>query len=271
MSHFEKQDNNWFKTIVFNVLKSVPHIVSNDVRDFFSQIMFKLSSEKIALEGVCEVDQNGIPVPTLSENLSDKISPEIAKKPLVMFVGGAFDGSYSYPSIYKTVSGGLFPKYYSENNEVQDVCYSTWKSSVSLDIIRAWSEAGQKICLIGHSWGGDTALEIAEKLSEEGVEIDLLCTIDPVSFDVIYGGIQKPTGVKNWINISVDYNHDSLSNFANIPAITGGFWGDHTMADMSFIASSAEIDGEHVIFDHSMAEAMFYHYLNNTVQHFHEI
>ena len=53
----------------------------------------------------------------------------------------------------------------------------------------------EPLVLVGHSWGADDAIRIAEELQKEGITIDLLITIDPVTPPDI------PTNVKRVYNI----------------------------------------------------------------------
>lgn len=51
------------------------------------------------------------------------------------------------------------------------------------------------IILLGHSWGADDQIRVAKKLADQGIQVDLLITIDPVTPPVI------PTNVRRVVNI----------------------------------------------------------------------
>ncbi|MGN7618630.1 MAG: hypothetical protein ACTJLM_01275 [Ehrlichia sp.] len=99
--------------------------------------------------------RDGIAIPRNSkEILKNKITP--GTKPLVMFIGGALDDT-------TRLVLRLYAEYYTRNNNHQDISYATWGSSAIIPIIDAWYEAQQKICLVGYSWGGNTAHEVIKK------------------------------------------------------------------------------------------------------------
>lgn len=50
-----------------------------------------------------------------------------------------------------------------------------WLISKSREI----KKAGKKLVLIGHSFGGTAIIMVAQALAREGIEVDLLCPIDP--------------------------------------------------------------------------------------------
>ncbi|MCH8922771.1 MAG: hypothetical protein IIA67_06445 [Planctomycetes bacterium] len=59
------------------------------------------------------------------------------------------------------------------------------------------SERNQPVILIGHSFGGDSVVEIAEMLKEKGICVDLMIQIDSVgAFDE-----EKPDNVEKGVNI----------------------------------------------------------------------
>ena len=73
--------------------------------------------------------------------------------------------------------------------------YLLWRSVVG-DVIRDYRRDPQPITLIGHSMGGDSALDIAETLNEAHIPVSLLVTYDPprIADDV-------PPNVERYINI----------------------------------------------------------------------
>jgi Chlorophyllase len=59
------------------------------------------------------------------------------------------------------------------------------------------------ICLIGHSYGGDTAMDVARDLSIVDLDIQLVVTLDPVSSS---RPVDKPQHLEKWINVWVETN-----------------------------------------------------------------
>ncbi|AHX07822.1 hypothetical protein [Ehrlichia chaffeensis] len=200
---------------------------------------------------------DGIAIPRNSkEILRSKITP--GTKPLVIFIGGALDDT-------TRLVLHLYAKYYTQNHNHQDIAYATWGSSAIIPIIKAWYEAQQKICLVGHSWGGDTGYKVIKTLKTN--TIDLLCTIDPVSRVGIGGKLPKPHNLKKWYNVAIDYKKVK-SSINNIIAQLGGPWSDCIHADKNFIIDTVEIDGHLISADHAMAEVLFYIYFNEFVKNF---
>ena len=80
----------------------------------------------------------------------------------------------------------------------------------------------EPIVLIGHSWGGDTAAQVARNMSDEICNLTLI-TLDPVSGVKPFGlgDIANPSRNNIWINVHPDA---SLMDYLNsVPFI--GAWG----------------------------------------------
>ena len=169
---------------------------------------------------------NQLKLEDLGEHVPNRLYP--VEKPLLIFVGGAMD------DIYRPLLHGVFVPYRLQNSEQQDIIYATHGAHAGLiEIIHKWHDEGQKVALIGHSWGGQTVLDIARKLQQiHGSErkIDLLVTLDPVSRRFLAKRQEKPANVSRWINIYVDYNRASLER-SNLIARIGGYWGHCNHAD----------------------------------------
>ncbi|WP_211254403.1 alpha/beta hydrolase family protein, partial [Roseomonas mucosa] len=107
------------------------------------------------------------------------------------------------------------------------------------DEIRRYIEgqpSGTKVSLIGHSYGGDTAIEVAGKLAQEGHKIDTLVTVDPVgsrrnSADFL---IWAKQGADRWINVNA--TGGSALEFSNAVAGLGGAYNERPQqyADVHF-------------------------------------
>lgn len=156
-------------------------------------------------------------------------------KTLVVFVGGAMDGSFQpllkYVFAPYEVRNGRDTK--DNTGKVikqrkQDVAYSEHGGGKVPALMKEWHAAGQKIVLVGHSWGGDRVISIAQKNPD--IPIELLVTLDPVSRK---GKSPKPDNVKRWDNIYIDYSIADGSS-ANFIARTGGPWESCPGADYNF-------------------------------------
>lgn len=95
--------------------------------------------------------------------------------------------------------------------------------------------ADEPIVLIGHSYGGDTAWNVADSITRN---IDLLVTLDPVSWlSNIIGS--KPGKVRKWINVYADQDGYSWNDFI---ADLGGQWGIEDSADVNITGNADHND-----------------------------
>ena len=80
----------------------------------------------------------------------------------------------------------------------------------------------EPIVLVGHSWGGDTAAQVARNMSSEICNLTLI-TLDPVSGikPINLGDITKPERNNIWINVHPPVNWMDYVN--SIPGV--GAWG----------------------------------------------
>ena len=61
---------------------------------------------------------------------------------------------------------------------------------------------GTRIVLVGHSYGGDTAAQVAATLGAQGRPVDTLITVDPVGRGVNEGFLARVrAGSCEWVNI----------------------------------------------------------------------
>jgi len=137
----------------------------------------------------------------------------IAKGP-VTFVGGASDRNSAI--VYKEYERLKFahpeiPSRYFAHDENSDI----------ENYIKSLPQ-GAPVTLIGHSWGGDTATQVARALPKR---IDTLITVDPVSlftpFFHSYDSIAK--SVRRWVNVNAV--PDGEPSPGDKVARWGGHWG----------------------------------------------
>lgn len=167
-------------------------------------------------------------------------------QPLVMFVGGALD------STFKPVLDQVFETYNQNYEYYQDIGYATYRAKKALKaLVLYWLAGGQKVVLVGHSYGGHTVMDVARELSELGKDIELVVTLDPVSTFSPRANQPKPKRVKRWYNVYVPYDryrpkHDDFlhsetgyvapefkPHFANDVAMAGGPWERCLYADQN--------------------------------------
>lgn len=86
------------------------------------------------------------------------------------------------------------------------------------DIVNIYASKGHSVALIGHSWGGDAAVNlVARKLD---APIDLLISLDPVSRKG--APRRKIPNVRHWLNIHIDYSQSTWLDIPNLVARIGG-------------------------------------------------
>ena len=126
------------------------------------------------------------------------------------------------------------------------------KNNIPYDVYAGWGERGvvqqfvaklkkccpnAKISVLGHSYGGDSALSLVQKMPE--VEFDQLITIDPVGR--IKSAKTKPNNVGTWIN---SYQDQSTSSTDNKVAAIGGHWGSVDGATLNIKAPAGTTHGQ---------------------------
>ena len=134
-----------------------------------------------------------------------------------IFIGGNNDDDTEIVFDY---SEDFASRLYPDRN----ASYFTWdqQSEIIALINKITVECGddEPINLVGHSWGGATAANVAEALGKDGV--DLLITIDPVS-----RRWSRPGDLSNNVGTWIDVNATpSKGNASDLLARLGGKWGD---------------------------------------------
>lgn len=195
-------------------------------------------------------NENMIILPDIEEQAGN-ITQDCLKT-LVVFVGGCAD------DVAQPVLRWVFPDYehtYGRGQtRIQDVCYSEYGCGNVPPVMQKWFDAKQKIVLVGHSWGGNGVVGLAEE--NPNIAIELLVTLDPVSRSR-NGDEAKPGNVKRWLNVYVDYNVADYCA-ANMVARTGGPWGKCINADMNTpVNTTADLSGNIVNYGRADANKMF--------------
>ena len=134
-------------------------------------------------------------------------------KEVIIYVGGAGEGSIHH------AGKKAMDKFYGSDK--YHMFYWTQESEIE-DFINKQSE-NDKIILIGHSYGGDTAENVAHDITDR--TIDKLITLDPVSFWDFSGS--KPESVNNWYNVIAEDDKYTWNDFI---ADVGGQWGEESGA-----------------------------------------
>ena len=175
--------------------------------------------------------------------------PEDINRPLVIFLGGFLDATtlrfHNTALEYKDGARLAapppafsperpFPWAESEMRgmgEAQDIYYRSHDARVHIQMLMAlYHAAGQRIALVGHSWGGASVYKAALK---SAAPVDLLITLDPVSRFPL-GERRKPANVRRWVNVWLDFKRADMRDSSNLTAWIGRPWGLNVRADVSY-------------------------------------
>ena len=174
-------------------------------------------------------------------------------RPLVIFLGGFLDASTLrlYNTVLEYKNGPWYadgsttppPAFFSERpfpwdenamramGEAQDIYYRAHDTRAHIQLLMAlYHAAGQRIALVGHSWGAASAYKAAAK---SDAPVDLLITLDPVSVFPL-GERQRPVNVRRWVNVYLDFKRADLRDSSNLTAWIGRPWGASAKADVSY-------------------------------------
>lgn len=146
-----------------------------------------------------------------------------ALRPLILVVGGFLDqilgNSYAV--------GARCP---AELREGHDIWFREhYEGRRMRDLVAFYASKRRSVVLIGHSWGGDAAVNaVARKVD---APIDLLITLDPVSRK----GPPRTRlpNVRRWLNIHIDYSRSTWFDIPNLVARIGGPWENVPVADLN--------------------------------------
>lgn len=119
-----------------------------------------------------------------------------ASPTLVIFVGGGWDAKSRLVQRFQADAqqNGLLGHRTSE--------YFAHDERDRIEARIAAEPAETRIVLVGHSWGGDTAAQVAAALGQQGRPVDTLITVDPVGrglSDDFFNRVRA--GSREWINI----------------------------------------------------------------------
>jgi pimeloyl-ACP methyl ester carboxylesterase len=135
----------------------------------------------------------------------------------VAYIGGGGDGQTGIVAGERNRSGDDLGQRDSRYYSHQDA------DRVIADLLQ--QPAGTRLVVIGHSWGGDTALQVANRLAQQGRRVDTLVTIDPVGRGVTDGFLARArASTGEWINVRA--TGGSLFEWDNVVARIGSRYGD---------------------------------------------
>ena len=170
--------------------------------------------------------------------LSTPIQQTGCKKVVRVFIGGARDSQDGNMNrLYKRVAND---DHYNDG----EMAYYYWanKYMILAAIREYWRICpNSKVVLLGHSYGGDTAMDVAESL--KGREKVVLVTLDPVSnFDAYNWKNKRPKSIEYWINAYVEKNMCDI--FAPIPIAGQLISGVYTLYTSNHLDAIASLGGK---------------------------
>ncbi len=160
-------------------------------------------------------------------------------KAVVIFFGGAMDSLHeNMKEVYRSYSYGYHEKKYypwTGNRSfsgalLRSPCDAVYMGTAQ-EILAKYEH--HMICLVGHSYGGDTAMRVAYFLSRM-TQVGLLVTLDPVSmeahfpFQRFYHSLQDEK--TKWINVYVK---------PELISVLGGRWGYQAFAYKNIFIGNA--------------------------------
>lgn len=153
--------------------------------------------------------------------------------PYVVFVGGGGDRDISRIVMSLQIEFANKPRH----KGVISKYYDHTQSAIAVNDIASFREKSPRspILIIGHSWGGDTAMDIANDLDEKGISVELLVTLDPASWFDVQEILQiyRSKNIREWVNVYVS----GVANIDDIIANIGGKWGAESQADLNIDAN----------------------------------
>jgi pimeloyl-ACP methyl ester carboxylesterase len=165
-------------------------------------------------------------------------------RPLVVFIGGFADG------LNRNVVR-VFCAYDARWEQTRKLYFAYDGNRGAMARAIQDSADGAPVVLVGHSYGGDTAYDLADSL---GSRVHLLVTLDPVSPRRERQTVPRPGEVRRWINVRVG-SAPGLSS-CGLAGVVGGAWGPQPAADadLRFPPDPAKDDPDD---DHCKTEEMF--------------
>ena len=122
---------------------------------------------------------------------------------------------------------------YSREATHHECYYFSWVQRAHL-ASRIYATRGS-LCVVGHSYGGDTALDVAYKYPKR--EIDLLVTLDPVARFTHWNCVREHVGW--WVNVRVD-----PTGPGNAIAVLGGHYGPRPGANQDIDLGRSAAHGD---------------------------
>lgn len=159
---------------------------------------------------------------------------------LIVFFGGAND------SVHKNAKGFVERLIKSKRyGSFTGIIYQPWTSAAF------WTNDGkigqinkllknlsvQNVILVGHSYGGHSARKVANLIKHH--KVDLLITIDGVSWESKLFWFHKPTNVKYWANVYCPTVSEKINSFnfdidgSDLVSEIGGHWSIQISADFN--------------------------------------
>ena len=211
-------------------------------------------TKSIELFFACSYDDENLELP---ESFGDYLKVRI--KAAVIFIGGAGDKrpyAGSGPNYNIRYAKDPFDKKFQNSKSYDSYYLGYYELYPEEDIVQSITSninLQQPVYLIGHSLGGWNAAHLSRILTENGYNIEMLITLDPVGSDLIVNTmseiyLKKPQPKsKFWINIFVDPKSYDFSDFI---ADAGVQWIPNNLEpDISHVTGESHLNADNIFTD----------------------
>jgi hypothetical protein len=147
---------------------------------------------------------------------SDSARTEIS---LIIAIGGGGDNTIA-PLLGRAPVKDVLVRVLEAEYPADEVKYFEWdEADRAADWIRKHKAAHPSagVSIVGHSYGGDTALDVAGAVQSDGIRITHVMTLDPVSW-------LKSSRTKN-VDVWTSAYVEGVDDFSDVIAGSGGHWG----------------------------------------------
>lgn len=199
---------------------------------------------------------------TAANNTTLKVVPVTAAKPVIFFIGGAADQEpYYFQGAFHNIehaAADLLPfldkRFGADAYVSRTIGYNASRghSDIQKNVKAFIPKKSSPVYIVGHSLGGWNGAHLSTILADDGYNVEMLVTLDPVGegFWVWVGSdiyMSKPNPIaKTWINIRANSQHpdgsDGVASFGKRwtvvsgPAINAVVDLHHAMAGSIFMA-----------------------------------
>ena len=199
--------------------------------------------------------------PTANRSPANTLSPpqttpenQHAKPEILLLFGGLWDHTRPLGLSDGPVEKHLFPKLLEQHT---GVTYWEWTDEDrAIDYVKRSVSRDTPIEIVGHSYGGDTGIEVANALKADGFLVTRVTTLDAVSW-----WKDKPDKGIRWINAYVSGIH----GISDVVATVGGHYGEQESAENIQLDDGTEHAQARTLYQAVGEYLQFDEYVNRTL------